>query len=106
MHMATMAMSQLHMRCANIAELRDKPTRYSGEVRAGEEIIVRDRQHPIAKIVLLTGDDEADDAALVAVGLMRKAQRPLPAAFWRTRRRAVSIRAAAATVSEDRADSA
>ena len=41
---------------------------------------------------------------LVAVGAMRKAQRPLPSAFWRTRRAAVSGRAAAAAVSADRAD--
>ena len=92
------------MRSANIAELRDKLTQYLREVRAGEEIIVRDRQRPIAKIVPLNVDDDADDAALVAVGAMRKAQRPLPSAFWRTRRAAVSGRAAAAAVSADRAD--
>jgi prevent-host-death family protein len=92
------------MRSANIAELRDRLTHYLREVRAGEEIIVRDRQRPIAKIVPLTVDDDADDAALVAAGLMRKAQRPLPAAFWRTKRAAVTVRAAAAAVTEDRSD--
>jgi len=70
----------------------------------GEEIIVRDRQRPIAKIVPLSVDDETDDAALVAAGLMRKAQRPLPAAFWRTRRAAVTVGVAAAAVGDDRAD--
>jgi hypothetical protein len=54
--------------------------------------------------VPLTVDDETDDAALVAAGLMRKAQRPLPAAFWRARRAAVTVRVAAAAVREDRAD--
>jgi prevent-host-death family protein len=92
------------MRTANIAELRNRLTQYLREVRAGEEIIVRDRQRPIAKIVPLTVDDETDDAALVAGGLMRKAQRPLPAAFWRARRAAVTVRVAAAVVSDDRAD--
>ena len=92
------------MRSANIAELRNKLTQYLREVRAGEEIVVRDRQRPIAKIVPLTPDDEADDAALIAAGLMRKARRPLAAAFWRTRRPAVSIRAAVAAVSDDRSD--
>ena len=91
------------MRSANIAELRDRLTQYLREVRAGQEIIVRDRKRPIAKIVPLTLDD-ADDAALVAAGLMRKAQRPLPAAFWRTRRASVTLRTAAAAVSKDRAD--
>lgn len=92
------------MRSANIAELRDRLTQYLREVRAGEEIIVRDRQRPIAKIVPLTVDDDGDDAALVAAGLMRKAQRPLPAAFWRTRRSSVTVRTAAAALSKDRAD--
>jgi prevent-host-death family protein len=92
------------MRTANIAELRDRLTQYLREVRAGEEIIIRDRQRPIAKIVPLSVDDQTDDAALVAEGLMRKAQRPLPAAFWRTRRAAVTVRVAAAAVSDDRAD--
>jgi prevent-host-death family protein len=92
------------MRSANIAELRDRLTHYLREVRAGEEIIVRDRQRPIAKIVPLAVDEDPDDAALVAAGLMRKAQRPLSAAFWRTRRAAVTMKAAAAAVSEDRSD--
>jgi prevent-host-death family protein len=92
------------MRSANIAELRDRLTQYLREVRAGEEIIVRDRQRPIARIVPLALDDETDDAALVAAGLMRKAHRPLPPAFWRTRRAAVTVRAAVAAVGEDRAD--
>jgi prevent-host-death family protein len=92
------------MRSANIAELRDRLTQYLREVRAGAEIIVRDRHRPIAKIVPLTVDDDTDDATLVAAGLMRKAQRSLPAAFWRTRRPAVSVRVAAAAVTDDRAD--
>jgi prevent-host-death family protein len=90
------------VRSANIAELRDRLTQYLREVRAGEEIIVRDRQRPIAKIVPLSVDDDAEDAALVAAGLLRKAQRRLPEAFWRTRRGAVTIRTAVAALSEDR----
>ena len=102
-NMAIMAIKDHWMRSANIAELRDRLTQYLREVRAGEEIIVRDRKRPIAKIVPLTVDDDAE-AELVATGLMRKAQRPLAAAFWRTRRAAVTVRAAAAAVSEDRTD--
>ena len=92
------------MRSANIAQLRDRLTQYLREVRAGEEIIVRDRQRPIARIVPITLDAESDDEELVGAGLMRKATRELPAAFWRTRRSTVTLRTAAAAVSEDRAD--
>ena len=91
------------MRSANIADLRNRLTQYLREVRAGGEIIVRDRQRPIAKIVPLTVDDEsAEEAALVAAGLLRKADQPLPRSFWKARRASVSARAAAAAVSKDR----
>ena len=91
------------MRSANIADLRNRLTQYLREVRAGEEIVVRDRQRPIAKIVPFSVDDEAaDDAALVAAGLMRKGTGGLPPSFWKTRRSRVSVRAAVAAVSADR----
>lgn len=91
------------MRSANIADLRNRLTQYLREVRAGEEIIVRDRQRPIAKIVPLTVDDEStDDAALIASGLMRKGQHRLSASFWKVRRASVELRSAVAAVRADR----
>ena len=90
------------MRSTNISDLRTHLTRYLKEVRAGEEIIVRDRQLPFAKIVPLAHDDAAEDAALVASGMMRKAQRALPASFWRVRRPSLRPGVAANSVSRDR----
>lgn len=91
------------MRSANIADLRNRLTQYLQEVRAGEEIIVRDRQRPIAKIVPFSvDDDEADDAALVASGLMRKGSGVIPPSFWTARRSRVSLKTVAAAVSVDR----
>jgi prevent-host-death family protein len=91
------------MRSANIADLRNRLTQYLREVRAGEEIIVRDRQRPIAKIIPFTVDDDAaDDAALVTAGLMRKGSGTLPSSFWRTRRSSASLKAAVAAVTADR----
>jgi prevent-host-death family protein len=92
------------VRSTNIADLRNHLTRYLKEVRAGEEIVVRDRQLPIAKIVPLAHDDEADDSALVASGLMRRAERALPPSFWRVRRPAIKRDVAANSVSRDRDD--
>ena len=92
------------MRSTNIAELRNHLTRYLKEVRAGEEIVVRDRQRPFAKIVPLAQGDHAQDAALIASGLMRKAERTLPASFWRARRASVKQDVAANAVSRDRDD--
>jgi prevent-host-death family protein len=49
------------VRSTNIADLRNHLTRYLKEVRAGEEIVVRDRNLPFAKIVPLAHDDEASE---------------------------------------------
>jgi prevent-host-death family protein len=91
------------MRSTNIADLRNHLTRYLKEVRAGEEIVVRDRQRPIAKIIPFTvEDDEQRDADLVAAGLMRKGTGKLPASFWKTRRASVPLNAVIAAVTADR----
>lgn len=91
------------MRSTNIADLRNRLTQYLQEVRAGEEIIVRDRQRPIAKIVPFTvDDDDADDAALVASGLMRKGSGTIPTSFWKARRSRVTMRAVVGAVRADR----
>ena len=91
------------MRSTNIADLRNRLTRYLHEVRAGEEIVVRDRQRPIAKIVPFTVDgDDADEAALVAGGLMRRGSGVLPVSFWKARRPRVTIQAAVGAVRADR----
>lgn len=90
------------MRSTNIADLRNKLTQYLQEVRAGEEIIVRDRQRPIAKIIPFTVDEADDDAVLVAAGLMRRGTGRLPASFWRTRGPRVPLKVAVAAVSSDR----
>ena len=91
------------MRSTNIADLRNRLTQYLREVRAGEEIVVRDRQRPIAKIVPFSVDeDDAEDAALVAAGLMRKGSGSLPRSFWIARRPRVACRRAVAAVRADR----
>ena len=100
--MAIIAILASVVRSTNIADLRNHLTRYLKEVRAGEEIVVRDRQLPFAKIIPLAKPAEAEDLRLVAAGLMRKAERALPASFWRMRRASVGRKAAADAVGRDR----
>jgi len=91
------------MRSTNIATLRNKLTHYLREVRAGEEIVVRDRQRPIAKIIPFTaGAADDDEAALVAAGLMRRGTGKLPRSFWTGPRARISWRRAASAVPADR----
>ena len=101
--MPIVAMLELNHANTNISDLRNRLTQYLKEVRAGEEIIVRDRQRPIAKIVPFTIDDDGqNDADLVAAGLMRKGTGKLPASFWKTRRPGVPLDAVIAAISADR----
>ena len=59
------------MRSVNVAELKNQLSAYLHRVRAGEELLIRDRNLPIAKIVPLDIDDvEADEYSLVASGQM------------------------------------
>jgi prevent-host-death family protein len=59
------------MRSVNIAELKNKLSVYLHRVRSGEELLIRDRNTPIAKIIPLQGDDlEVDELSLVASGQM------------------------------------
>jgi prevent-host-death family protein len=91
------------VRSTNIADLRNHLTQYLQEVRAGEEIVVRDRQRPIARIVPFTVDDEdRDDAALIAAGLMRKGSGRLAPSFWNARRAPVTRGRVVAALRGDR----
>jgi prevent-host-death family protein len=90
------------VRSTNISDLRNHLTRYLKEVRAGEEIVVCDRQLAFAKIVPLGHADDAEDSALVASGLMRRAERALPVSFWRVRRPSIGRDVASNAVSRDR----
>jgi len=73
------------MRTASVSELKSRLSSYLAYVQQGEEIIVRDRNRPIARIVPLTaeGGDEIEETALVAAGIIKLPVRDtLPASFW------------------------
>ncbi len=73
------------MKTVNIADLKNGLSRYLREVREGEEILIRDRDVPIAKIVPLsrTKDVDAEMAALIAAGKLRPPERRPTKAFWK-----------------------
>jgi prevent-host-death family protein len=61
------------MQTVNIAELKNNLSAYLEQVKNGEELIVKDRNRPVARLVpLAAGEDlDAEESALVAAGLMR-----------------------------------
>lgn len=91
------------MRSVNIAELKNRLSAYLNQVREGEEILVRDRNRPIAKIVPLSETDlDAEERALIASGLLRPPGRPLPDSFWSMPAPRVSVKRAVKAVVADR----
>lgn len=72
------------MKSVNIAELKNRLSWYLNEVRAGEEILVRDRNLPIARIVplQLSPDQDAELLALAAQGKLRLGEGELDESFW------------------------
>lgn len=60
------------MRTVNVAKLKDQLSKYLSFAKDGEEIIIRDRNKPIAKIVPFPSEGaDADELKLVAAGKMR-----------------------------------
>ena len=72
------------MRSVNIAELKNRLSACLLRVRAGEELLIRDRKTPIAKIVPLGEHDlEEDELSLVASGQMTLPEKQLDSErFW------------------------
>ena len=72
------------MRSVNIAELKNRLSSYLNEVRAGEEIIIRDRDRPIARILpFRAGGDNEERLNLAAAGKIRLGYgEPIDEDFW------------------------
>jgi prevent-host-death family protein len=62
----------------NIAQLKNKLSSYLNRVRRGEEVVIKDRETPIARILPLDDVDiDEEERELVAAGLLR-----LPKKKW------------------------
>ena len=60
------------MRTVNVAELKNKLSAYLGYAKAGETVVVRDRNRPIAKLVPFVAEGRTEDEMeLIAKGLMK-----------------------------------
>ena len=77
------------MRTVNIAELKNRLSTYVKYARAGETVVIRDRNTAVAQLVPLPVDDSLneEERELVAAGLMRLAEKPCDAAAFLKRPR-------------------
>lgn len=91
------------MRRASIAALKARLSEYVAAAKAGEEIIVTDRNRPVARLgpVKAPLRREAQLTGLIRAGLVRPALRSLPREFWeRPRPRDRQARALAGLIEE------
>jgi prevent-host-death family protein len=79
------------MKTVNIAELKNQLSKYITYARAGETIIIRDRNTPVAQLAPLAVDDSLseEERQLVADGIMRPRIRPFDLAKLRSMPRAI-----------------
>ena len=72
------------MKTVNVAILKNRLSAYLQEVRAGEEIVIRDRNLPVARLVPLSPiDASTEELALVASGELQLPSEKLnERAFW------------------------
>jgi antitoxin (DNA-binding transcriptional repressor) of toxin-antitoxin stability system len=68
------------MEKATISELKNRLSAYLKKVRAGQTVLILDRDQPIARLERVEGAPHADDrlTRLERAGLLRRARRPLP----------------------------
>lgn len=71
------------MLTVNVAELKNRLSAHLLRVRSGEELLIRDRNLPIAKIVPLRRDEmDVDEMSLVASGQMTLPEKPFQASSF------------------------
>jgi antitoxin (DNA-binding transcriptional repressor) of toxin-antitoxin stability system len=60
------------MRSVNVAELKDQLSKYLTFAKGGEEVVIRDRNLPVAKLVPFSAESaDEQELKLVAAGKMR-----------------------------------
>lgn len=92
------------MKSVNVAQLKDGLSGYLKLVRAGEEILIRDRQLPIARLVPLAADTAIDDEmkALAAKGKMQLPTKPLDFRIFPKKAPKVSTKVITDAIRQDR----
>jgi prevent-host-death family protein len=90
------------MKTAAVAELKAHLSRYLRRVKAGEEILITDRNIPVARIVPVAAAADERLRALERQGLIKTGTGTLPSDFWKRRRGRDDRGLTRAAVSEER----
>jgi prevent-host-death family protein len=92
------------MQTVNIADLKANLSAYLEIVRHGGELIIKDRNRPIARLIpLAAGTDlDVEEESLVAAGLLRLPTAALPRDFWKMPAPTVPMEVLLATIRAER----
>ncbi len=92
------------MKSVDVAQLKDGLSAYLKLARAGEEILIRDRQTPIARLMPLAAETAVDDEmkALAASGKLRLPTKPLDASVFPKKAPRVSTKIIVEALRQDR----
>ena len=92
------------MKSVNIAELKNRLSVYLNDVKAGEEILVRDRNQPVARIVPLgrSKDEDEELLALASQGKLRLGEGRLEKSLWEMPAPRVSVAALRQVIEQER----
>ncbi len=89
---------------ANIATLKNSLSRYLKSVQSGEEVVVLDRDRPVARIVPFRQAAETDDTdpldAMVQRGSITHRGNPADTAAWLRARSSVRVAAGSPSLSD------
>lgn len=94
------------MKSVTIAELKNRLSLYLNDVKAGEEILVRDLNQPVARIVPLvrSRDEDEELLALASQGKLRLGEGLLEEYFWEMPAPRVPATALRRTVEQERSE--
>ena len=92
------------MKSVNIAELKNRLSVYLNEVKAGEEILVRDRNRPVARIIPLarSRDEDEELLSLASQGKLRLGEGRVEESFWEMPAPRVSAAALRRAIEQER----
>jgi prevent-host-death family protein len=92
------------MRTVNIADLKYNLSAYLERARAGEELLVIDRNRPIARLEPLAAgvNLDSEEMEVAAAGRVRLPNSSLPDSFWKMPAPHVSLEDAVSAVTSER----
>lgn len=92
------------MQTVNISELKNHLSVYLETVKSGEEIIIREHNRSIAKLVPLPENDyETEEPELIADGVLSPPKlAKLPASFWKEELPEISLERVVKVITDER----